>query len=128
MVVRYGTDDITDFDFKPLNTSYKKTQNIPLKWIVTDVNGNEVQTPYSDPRITVDWGQGQNDAICRDHPERINLGASAFYHNDHYHCDITADEQVPPIPKGDVTIAIHLDDAIDPSTISADREHTVEIR
>ena len=81
-----------------------------------------MQTPYSDPRITVDYDGLEEpiDAVCEGN------GAFAFYHQDHYHCDITPEDN--SIPLGEVTFAIHLDDAIDPSTISADREHTVLIK
>ncbi len=76
--------------------------------------------PQSEPRITVEYvgSGGPIDGTCED-----TDGPTAFLHNDHYHCDLILSD----IPEGDLTISIHLDDAIDPSTIPADRVATVEV-
>jgi len=120
--VRYGTDGESDYLPPIPQSNFEQGRTLPLKFAVTDVFGNEVQTPHANPRITTDDGSGPIDGICLD-PLTNTTSEFARFNGDKYICNL----QTLFIPRGTVTIAIHLDDGIDPSTIPADREITLTV-
>jgi len=116
--VRYGTDGDTDYQSPIPKKTSTQGSAFPLKFVVTNYIGDEVLTPHSLPWITVDSGSGPIPGVCGNTNSEF-----AAWGGGHYQCNL----DTSTIPKGDVTIAINLDDGIDPSTIPLDREAKVKI-
>jgi len=121
--VRYATDNKSDYESPFPKKNVLQGSTIPVKFVVTNVFGVEVQTPHSYPIITTDDGSGKIPGFCFD--KRTNTTSPfAKWGGSNYHCNLLTATLEP----GTYTIAINLDDGIDPSTISDDREFTVKIK
>jgi len=121
--VRYGTDDKSDYDSPFPKRTANQGSNIPLKFVVTDTFGQEVQTQHSYPKITTRNSTGTFDGVCSDN--RTNTTSPfAIWNGNNYHCNL----QTGTLTVGDHIISINLDDGIDPSTISKDREVPIKIK
>ncbi len=132
--LEYALDGIEDFTSPIDNSEYKQGRTIPVKFNITDVFGNIVQTADpSFPQIKITELDGAGVPTVS-YPADCGDGTStATYGTSQYQCQLQTDD----ITVGNINISIILDDGVDPLAIltpagqlnvSDDREVTILIK